>query len=327
MHHSPFTPSIRRFGAALIALSLVACVPSGSDNGDNDGAEGPDDPMMTGDGGSDEGGQSMEPGGGDSTPAALGAACNIHRDCESGFCLAGLPGGYCTQACQESEDCGPTGSCWNMGGAQRLCLLNCDDSTDCREDDGYVCDRNNACAPASAGGGGGGGGGPGMGSSPGVPVGETVGDFALINCASGEEVNMRTYFADKRAGLFVLTAGWCGACAQWIPQVIGLMGQPQYEGLETAFVLGENSGRSEPTLRECEQYGRGHGVPPEKMFMDHNGTNAFRTVFAEMMLYTNEGGGFGLPWNAIIDPDGWEYIYSDGGPGGDLNSAFRTLLQ
>jgi len=91
--------------------------------------------------------------------------------------------------------------------------------------------------------------------------------------------------------------------------------------------LGENRSRLQATQRECQQYGAQHGIPPENLFMDHNGVNAFRTIFAEMMLYTDDSGVFGLPWNGVINPENWEYVYSDGGPGGDLNAAFQNLLQ
>ena len=320
------SPLISLLGSVLIAASLFACVPEGSDGDSKDNDDAPDE-MVMGSGGADDPDPTMGPDGEDDALGTLGAGCGVHRDCESGFCVAGLPGGYCTQACQSDDDCGAEGSCWALGGAQRLCLLNCEDNSDCREDEGYVCDGDNTCALPRAGSGGGGGGGPGMGSSPGVPVGETVEDFSLINCSTGEPVSMRAYFAEQRAGLLVLTAGWCGACSSWIPQVLGFMSQPQYDGLKTAFVLGENRSRQEPTLRECEQYGRGLGVPEENMFMDHNGTNAFRTVFEKMMLYTGEGGAFGLPWNGLLDPTDWEYVYSDGGPGGDLSTAFQNLLR
>ena len=326
MHHSPLTDLVRLFGTAFIALGLVACMPESS-SGDSGGGDNPppSDSMSMGgaiDGEGGAPGQNME----EDVPGPLGDSCGVHRDCASGFCVAGLPGGYCTEACQTSEDCGAEGSCWEVGPARRLCLLNCEEDADCRVDEGYVCDGNKTCSP-SAGGGGGGGGGPGVGAQAGAPVGDVMEDFSLTNCESGEQVSMKTFFEGKRAALFVLTAGWCGACSQWIPQVMGMMGQPQYEGLQAAFVLGENRSRSEPTQRECQQYGRNLGVPPENMFMDHNGMHSFRTVFGQLKLYTNAGGGFGLPWNGVVNPESWEYIYSDGGPGGDLNGAFRTLLQ
>jgi len=201
-------------------------------------------------------------------------------------------------------------------------LLNCGGNEECRESDGYICDGDSTCFPS-----GGGGGGGGQGASPGVPVGETVADFSLTNCGTGEQVSMRDYFAGQKAAMFVLTAGWCGACAQWVPQVVDLTNNPDAAGLKAVFVLGENGSRARPSQRECQQYAAGHGVAPENMFMDHDGTDSFRTVFGNMMLYTDGNGAFGLPWNAIVNPADWEYIYSDGGPGGDLNAALTRLLQ
>ena len=39
-----------------------------------------------------------------------------------------------------------------------------------------------------------------------------------------------------------------------------LLANPQAAGLEVAFVLGENRSSGQPSLRECQQYGAGHGI-------------------------------------------------------------------
>jgi len=157
-------------------------------------------------------------------------------------------------------------------------------------------------------------------------VGQIVPDFSLISCANGEEVSYREHFADQRAALFVLTAGWCPACAAYVPQVLGVLENPQAAGLKIAIVLGDNAQRGPASLRECQQYGRNAGIPIDLLFKDHDGESAFTTVFGHMFLYPNDNGSFGLPWNAVVRPGDWQYMYADGAPGRDLNTILNELL-
>jgi hypothetical protein len=272
----------------------------------------------------------MSGGGGTDTPRILGAACTNNGDCDSGMCVDGLPGGYCSAVCQTAEDCGPGGSCWNLGQPEMVCLKDCTESSQCREGDGYICDSDNTCFPN----GGGGGGGAPPGENPDICdrddmacVGETVADFSLINCGTGQPVSMRAHFGNQRAGMFVLTTGWCPSCAEWVPQIAMLASSEMGEGLKVAYVLGEDGNHGQPTQRYCQQYAGQYGVDVSNIFMDHDGTDSFRTIFSHMWPYIGDDGSFGLPFNAVIDPSTWEYIYADRGPGGDLNAALSRLLQ
>jgi hypothetical protein len=278
-----------------------------------------------------EPGNGMMSGGGADTPGVLGAACANNGDCETGLCVAGLPGGYCSSVCQNAEDCGPGGSCWNLGQAEKVCLKDCMDSSECREGDGYICDGDNTCFPSGNAGGGGGappGENPEICERPDIAcVGEAVADFSLINCGTGQPVSMRAHFANQRAGMFVLTTGWCPGCASWVPQVVMLQSNPMAEGLKVAFILGEDTNHGQPTQRYCQQYAGRYGVDINNIFLDHDGSDSFRTIFSHMWPYIGADGSFGLPFNAILDPTTWEYIYADRGPGGDLNAALSRLLQ
>jgi hypothetical protein len=252
----------------------------------------------------------------------LGAACTGNADCNSGLCVTDMPGGYCSAACETAEDCGAGGSCWNLGADTSLCLLNCMDTSECRGDAGYICDSDNTCFPNGSGGGGSGGA-----SGPGAQVGDTITDFSLTNCGTGEATSVQATLAGSRAGMMILTAGWCGACAQWIPQIRELEANPQAEGLKVMYVLGEDSNHGQPSERFCQQYANQHNIPLNQMFMDHDGNDSFRTVFSNMAPYTDAEGRFGLPFNALINPATMEYVYADKGPGGDLNAGLASLLQ
>ena len=106
-----------------------------------------------------------------------------------------------------------------------------------------------------------------------------------------------------------------------------LESNPQAAGLKVAYILGENANHAQPDQRYCQQYANRHGVDINNMFMDHDGSDSFRTIFANMWPYVGADGSFGLPFNAVVNPANWEYIYADRGPGGDLNQALSSLLQ
>ena len=79
-----------------------------------------------------------------------------------------------------------------------------------------------------------------------VCVDETVSNFSLQNCGSGEMVSLEELSTDKKALWFVLTAGWCPACRDYIPQVIGQDDMLDSQGLEVIYVLGENASYEAP---------------------------------------------------------------------------------
>ncbi len=81
------------------------------------------------------------------------------------------------------------------------------------------------------------------------------------------------------------------------------------------IVIGENAQGGEPTLAYCTQYANQHGVPPEKTFIDY-GTQygGWETTFANLYPYLADDGSFALPWDAVLDGDNMEYIFSSGNP-------------
>ncbi|MCB9540157.1 MAG: hypothetical protein H6704_28425 [Myxococcales bacterium] len=83
----------------------------------------------------------------------LGAACTADAECADGFCITGLPEGYCSARCEDAE-CPGGNRCWNLGDFS-ACLLDCTADAECRGADGYVCDGDATCYPGQPGGGGG----------------------------------------------------------------------------------------------------------------------------------------------------------------------------
>jgi hypothetical protein len=57
-----------------------------------------------------------------------GAPCEVHDDCESGFCCGSdhCGGGMCTYPCHDDRDCPP-----DMGCEHETCFFRCDGDRDC----------------------------------------------------------------------------------------------------------------------------------------------------------------------------------------------------
>lgn len=58
---------------------------------------------------------------------AIGDECVVGDDCVSGFCDRTVPGGYCTEACEDTGDC-PAGAHCEFG----FCFATCTSQRDCR---------------------------------------------------------------------------------------------------------------------------------------------------------------------------------------------------
>jgi len=157
-------------------------------------------------------------------------------------------------------------------------------------------------------------------------VGETVPDFSLQGCETGEMVSLYDRTASASAALVVLTAGWCPACAEYVPQVVEFDQANASRGLEVLYVLGEDQYGRQPSLDYCRSYARRYSSDGSAFFVDHDGTASFATVFTYLWPYIDANGVFALPWNAVIDGQTHEYVYGDGSGVSDLNTALEELL-
>ena len=155
-------------------------------------------------------------------------------------------------------------------------------------------------------------------------LGEEIANFSLKSCETNQNVAVRDYFEGAQAAVFLGTAGWCPACSQRIPQLVAEEGRRP--GLKVMYVLGEDRGYNEPTQAYCENYARSHDVPISQIFIDHDGEYGHANFFTNIWPYpVNQM--LGLPYHAVMDPSDWTYVYGDGGPVGDFNSALNSLLQ
>jgi hypothetical protein len=80
----------------------------------------------------------------------IGDPCTLHSQCgENGRCLVGdFPGGLCTRSgCSDSNPCPAGSGCFSFTDGSTACLKTCNQDSDCREAEGYICDSYNTCWP------------------------------------------------------------------------------------------------------------------------------------------------------------------------------------
>lgn len=170
---------------------------------------------------------------------------------------------------------------------------------------------------------------------PGVNcVGETVPDFTMTNCDSGEEVAMSEVMESKKAILYVLVTKWCSVCTTWMPQVAAYVDGLLDDGLEVAYVFGENNLNQAPTLDTCKEYANKYAKHHKatsittKFYMDHDGVSPFANFFEAMWIYPTADGAFGTPFNAIVNAQTSEYVWYGAGAVGvsTMDSYISQLL-
>ena len=106
-----------------------------------------------------------------------------------------------------------------------------------------------------------------------------------------------------------------------------MLNNPQVSGLKAAVILSESPDHMPATQRYCQQYASQYDMPLDSIFLDHSGGRAYATIFQNVWPYVGPDGRFGLPFNARIDADSFEYIYADRGPAGSLSQAMQGLLR
>ena len=84
------------------------------------------------------------------TGPPIGDPCASDDDCGEGACLTWLPGGMCSvKGCGLDAPCPEGSRCYSLRPegleAVTACLPDCDDVSECRRDEGYVCDEDHTC--------------------------------------------------------------------------------------------------------------------------------------------------------------------------------------
>jgi hypothetical protein len=154
-------------------------------------------------------------------------------------------------------------------------------------------------------------------------VGYEVPEFALQSCATGEFERFSTLTAAHSGLWYIATAGWCPACRQHITELHGgRIAQLEEAGVKMMFVVTEDDSYEPATLEFCERYARRYTNDARNFYLD---AGLDRTS-ANMSLYLNEDGSFGLPWNAVIEGGSGVMLHADGA-GTDVNRALDQVTR
>ena len=161
-------------------------------------------------------------------------------------------------------------------------------------------------------------------------LGESIPDYNLLSCATGEMVSSRSLMDEKEKGLWmILTAGWCSACRQFIPQIREQETMFDELGVNIIYVMGEDSNYAEPDLMDCQSYANSYGEGAlDRFYIDYSAEGSFYSTFTNLWPYTGPQGEFGLPWNGMVrsGAGNYEYVYADGSNTGDVNTGLNALI-
>ncbi len=132
---------------AVVGIGLMACdplLPPESAFSENTGQRGGNPDGSLADAGASDSGPSTDAGPRDGGPldggtgnGLIGSGCTTNSDCQSGDCLAQVPGGYCSQVCGNGVSCPGNSQCTQVIGGEMLCLRDCSKPSQCRT--GYTC--------------------------------------------------------------------------------------------------------------------------------------------------------------------------------------------
>lgn len=154
-------------------------------------------------------------------------------------------------------------------------------------------------------------------------IGDNIRNFTLTNCY-GEEVDLHDRCGKAEAIWIVASAGWCGACEQFVPEAATRQKANADKGLDLMVVIGENAASAKPSLEYCKDYAGAKGLDAASTFVDNDGSRSWPVLFDALNTYS--GGSIGLPWNAVLDGRSMEYIWSSTAGEGDLYSAQDKLM-
>lgn len=155
-------------------------------------------------------------------------------------------------------------------------------------------------------------------------VGETVSNFSLMSCETGEMVEFHDINSSSIGTWLMMSAGWCSACHATIPQVFDILDTDLAgEDMDYIIVVGEDDNFEPADLAFCrDQYAPRYGQGTSNFYVDPG----FETIFSNVWIYPDASGQFGLPWSGMFRGGSNQFVYGDGDGQGDVNTGLNLLL-
>ena len=91
-------------------------------------------------------------------------------------------------------------------------------------------------------------------------------------------------------------------------------------------MLGENNNYQPASLSQCVSYASQYsGIPLSKFYVDSN-PQAHEILFSALFPYPDSQGYLYFPWEAVLNGQGMEYVFSNAVSPGDAESTIAPLL-
>lgn len=290
--------------AALFALfALSACaLPDDSDPSAPSGQEPQNDQVGDNNGGGNNGGGNN--GGGGEAAVCGDGVVQEGESCDDGNRRGG---DGCDSRCREEEEEEPFCGDGRVDPGEECDDGNSNDNdscgNDCREPEPV---DNGGC----------------LSEGEGNDIGDRLKALTLTNC-NGDSVNLQQSCGQTKAQLVILSAEWCSACDQVLPDVEGNVQRLGQENLNAYYIMGENRRRVPPSQQECLAYAQAKNIDPARMLMDSGAAPNGQVVSYKEILYGDfQGpdrgwvdacieGRYGLPLVLVIDGTDFTFIHSD----------------
>jgi thiol-disulfide isomerase/thioredoxin len=138
-------------------------------------------------------------------------------------------------------------------------------------------------------------------------VNNNIANFKVQNC-NEEWVSLHDLCGETKAVYFVLVAGWCPACHEFLPKAAQMEKDYLAAGKKMAMfaVLGEDA-QNPPkpaTPAYCRMYAQQHDMDPARVLNDPGYATFFSNVDPDIT-----GDSFGIPWGALLDGDNMGYYW------------------
>ena len=139
--------------------------------------------------------------------------------------------------------------------------------------------------------------------------GDKLRDLVLPNCY-GDMVAVHDNCGRIKAQVMVMTAGWCSACRQRLPQTEALISQYKDQGqpVEAYYVIGQGNTRTPASIQDCFADAQSKNIDPARMLLDNgNGRAGFNEVWRRNWVTTCDNG---LPNYYVLDGDDMSFNFA-----------------